>query len=404
MAEMSDRPKNEPAGFREKVIELQDSLTEIIFQRRLGTRQKFFLKGTSDTNIYGTKAGVNDRIESEIQEVDGYAGAWTADTAKEVASFVEGAVIVFSSLTGWLGRKTEIRKTAREDDVKRQTDFWGIWFATRENGTSLEHVVQGAGVDLNSSARGAMQKLSTSFEKIYGGTLHSLRFVELHSDKFGFDMKGAAEHLPHFQLVVSAQRAREWVNLLDNEEWTKIGAHPAQIELLQQLRAQARLMGRLLRSLKGADLPAEITKLRGKDRPANEETRRLRMTKGYAPGYEDSYYLKKQFVKAFDDCEYVFNQALQERVVLLEKARTEGSDSVREMLASYQPDKQHLSFMHILEGNRLSDDEASTQVMMARRARAIVAHTPPAYKRNGNRIPKFKPRRAFSKKDKPPTG
>lgn len=354
-------------------------LGEVIFLSRLRTRSKDFISPGEVYHEEGSASAVRG-VQREIDTARNLEGQFAAkeDLPKKLATLSERAMIVFSANLGWLGDKTTPRQAYKTDDIlkRRGADFWAMW----ESGG----VKQAASCDTTSNARQASQKIANALERIHAGTLHELRMGEVSAENTGVDMRGKISFLPHFQLVISRERALDIKRLVETKRWDLLAVHPMQIDCLEQLLAQARMYRAYVATLKLETVPRTFgSKL------SREEYARIMYTKGYAEKtMVDQHWRKRKILDIFDRCITCFEHALQERREILECARSEGSEDVRGFLGKAGvPDREHERFMQLFE--KQSEEEKIPR--KPSRLRALV-HVLPPQARTKDKPPLYSPR------------
>lgn len=306
---------------------------EIIWESWLRSRTSSFIKARevySDATNDQTEPQAVQRIQREKARIKELKKKWHRNAGKEFADFTEQAVVVFAAKLKWFGKDASIKQTDEIDDINRATDFYGHFKYILGNNI----VQQSAGFDTTDTARFASQKVSNALRFINYGVLGELLIAETSSDESGKDIKGRQTLLPHFVLVVSRERAVEIARItaeaMETQDWTKLAVHPLQIELLQQLVAQAKAYQAYAKGINQRDY---------KRSPIRKISTRIARDQR----------TRETVVKILDRCISIFSAILRERQALIDQNRNTGTPMLRAFLSNINEDEEHKKFIQLFK-------------------------------------------------------
>lgn len=196
-----------------------------------------FKKHTED----GQEKGVYspEEVEKDKAEVSRLNGIFQKDVtpehenANKMAKLFEGILMEQSELSNWLGENAKTVMTAPFDDYKNGVDMYAEW-SNADEGAKLLALA----VDITFSPMALNKKFDRIKDEIDRDELGQIKYFR---DEHG-DFMGRRTNVPRAVIGVSPRVIQDLSALLVNKDNAKLGVHPVQRLIVEQISEQLTVM------------------------------------------------------------------------------------------------------------------------------------------------------------------
>ena len=155
------------------------------------------------------------------------------ENANKMAKLFEGILMEQSELSNWLGENAKTVMTAPFDDYKNGVDMYAEW-NNAEEGTKLLALA----VDITFSPMALTKKFDRIKDEINRDELGQIKYFR---DEYG-DFMGRRTNVPRAVIGVSPRVIQELSALLVHKDNAKLGSHPVQRLIVEQIHEQLTAM------------------------------------------------------------------------------------------------------------------------------------------------------------------
>jgi hypothetical protein len=146
----------------------------------------------------------------------------------KIAAVLEAIILTEGEMSEWFGN-AQVLKSARYDDYTNKIDLVVEWYSPEDGSRILA-----LAVDVTFGESTSWQKLNDIKSEILRGQLGSMRYFR---DNRG-DIWGTRKNIPRVVIGVNKSSVEELAGLWINDEKKKLGAHPVQRVLLEEMYSQ----------------------------------------------------------------------------------------------------------------------------------------------------------------------